>query len=163
MKRLLPCAETWQIRAVSLACRDALERSDSRPGLACSRDYWWKRSHLGLPVPTFEPSPKRRSPPMLARPAPMARLPHKPRQSTSTGAGESKRNRVYLSAPQINWDHAVIERLDPETLKTTLIPSTSANWCSSRRKPGYRPAAGQHCHIFSQADIRYRLSSKTST
>ena len=29
---------------------------------------------------------------------------------------------VTLSAPEIDWDYAVIERLDPNTLKTSLLP-----------------------------------------
>jgi protein involved in polysaccharide export with SLBB domain len=34
----------------------------------------------------------------------------------------AQRTQVQLPAPEIDWDYAVIERLDPETLKTELIP-----------------------------------------
>jgi protein involved in polysaccharide export with SLBB domain len=48
--------------------------------------------------------------------------------ATSSVAGSSQvalpaqRTQVQLPAPEIDWDYAVIERLNPETLKTVLIP-----------------------------------------
>ena len=135
-----------------------------------SRDYWWKRSHLGLPVPEFEPmistigrdqrSPESNSQGFTAsvtqETLTSALTPNdqqgsnasrqdsnasgtEPARAGQTGssrsiasqvtqtpvpgsAGQPKRNDVRLSAPEINWDYAVIERLDPETLKTSLIP-----------------------------------------
>ena len=34
----------------------------------------------------------------------------------------TQRTDVRMTAPEIDWDYAVIERLDPETLKTKLLP-----------------------------------------
>jgi len=43
-----------------------------------------------------------------------------------TGANQTtlpaQRTQVELPAPEIDWDYAVVERLDPDTLKTELVP-----------------------------------------
>ncbi len=158
-----------------------------------TRDYWWRRTQLGLPAPEFEPIPGFDN---LRQPTdnhPVA-IPQSPRQSASgqsrtgvddnqagsgqdqfespspysaqdqfgtqqaqsvpqqgqTGFGRnpslsaqqragsaplasqltmspsqaplgSQRTEVKVTAPEIDWDYAVVERLDPETLKTQLI------------------------------------------
>jgi protein involved in polysaccharide export with SLBB domain len=189
-----------------------------------SRDYWWKRSHLGLPVPEFEPmistigrdqrNPEsnsqvfttsvsqetltsaltrndQRSPddsgagsnapgqdangtgqdsnttgaqPATARQTGSSgSIASRLSQATpSSGAGQTKRNEVRLSAPEINWDYAVIERLDPETLKTSLIPfdlgKLVLNHDASQDLP-LQP--GDTITIFSQADIRVPLDKQT--
>jgi len=43
-------------------------------------------------------------------------------QSNSKEAGSRVANRVRSMADQINWEYAVIERMDPVRLNTTLIP-----------------------------------------
>ncbi len=40
----------------------------------------------------------------------------------SQAALPAQRTEVQLPAPEIDWDYAVIERLDPDTLKTELLP-----------------------------------------
>ncbi len=42
--------------------------------------------------------------------------------AAQNGAPRSPRNTISLPAPEINWSYAVIERLDPNTLKTSLVP-----------------------------------------
>jgi len=59
------------------------------------RDYWWKRTRLGLPTPP------------LAEPQ---------------ASENSKPNAVESPAAQTNWNQAVIERVDPATMTTRLIP-----------------------------------------
>lgn len=49
-------------------------------------------------------------------PSPNANGPQMPQPSSPN------LNRVRIPAPDIDWSYAVIERLDPNTLKTTLIP-----------------------------------------
>jgi len=61
------------------------------------RDYWWQRTKLGLPAP----------------------------QLVSPGTQEGRQDRpaaVESPAAQTNWNQAVIERLDPSTMTTSLIP-----------------------------------------
>ncbi|MGA3205871.1 MAG: SLBB domain-containing protein, partial [Bryobacteraceae bacterium] len=126
-----------------------------------SRDYWWKRSHLGLPAPEFESTistigrdqrtpesnPNGFSASVTQETLTSALEPVDQRDAannntnqgqtrssgsiasqtqtqtqTPGGAGSTRRNTVQLSTPEINWDYAAIERVDPETLKTSLIP-----------------------------------------
>jgi protein involved in polysaccharide export with SLBB domain len=62
-----------------------------------TRDYWWRRTQLGLPAPE------------LAAPSSNEELTEKPAAVSSPGA-------------QTDWNFAVIERLDPATMTTSLLP-----------------------------------------
>jgi protein involved in polysaccharide export with SLBB domain len=165
-----------------------------------SRDYWWKRSHLGLPVPEFEPtiSTIGRDPrisesnnqgftasvtqeTLTAALTPNGQHVSGPgttdagqtgsagavaSQLAETpiagGAGQLKRNDVSLSAPEINWDYAVIERLDAETLKTSLIPFDLGKLVLNHdASQDIALLAGDAITIFSQADIRVPLDKQT--
>jgi protein involved in polysaccharide export with SLBB domain len=63
------------------------------------RDYWWKRTQLGLPTP------------QLSLPAPDAE--NSPQDRVAA---------VESPSAQTNWNQAVIERLDAATMTTRLIP-----------------------------------------
>ena len=221
-----------------------------------SRDYWWKRSHLGLPAPEFEPlisdfeanqrrpnrsndypcttynvDPNSANPPQInpntgdpypniVCQTPNGANPNNPnsnnqqhynsldptspeaqdaltaalnssdrqdtagyniesqnsRQSGSTGSvasqfgqmsspgstAQPKRTEVKISAPEIDWNYAVIERLDPQTLKTSLVPfdlgKLVLNHDASQDLP-LQP--GDVITVFSQADIRVPLEEQT--
>jgi protein involved in polysaccharide export with SLBB domain len=169
-----------------------------------SRDYWWKRSHLGLPVPEFEPTistigrdprisessdrgfttsvtqetltsaltPNNQQNPNALQAASadagqgMAGAGPVASQLTATSSAGSatqlKRNDVSLSAPEIDWDYAVVERLDPETLKTTLIPFDLGKLVLNHdASQDIALQAGDTITIFSQADIRVPLEKQT--
>jgi protein involved in polysaccharide export with SLBB domain len=85
--------------------------------------------------------------------------------SQSPGPGGQvlpKRNEVRLSAPDINWSYAVIERLDPDTLKTSLIPFDLGKLVlnhDASQDLALQP--GDAITIFSQADIRVPLEQQT--
>jgi len=168
-----------------------------------SRDYWWKRSHLGLPVPEFESAisalgKDQRSPGsngqsstapisqenLTAELLPNAQQdpynpsePPRPGQTGNTGSsiasqlaqnpapgssGQPRRYDVRLSAPEINWDYAVIERLDPETLKSSLIPFDLGKLVidhDSSQDIALQPS--DTITVFSQSDIRVPLDRQT--
>jgi protein involved in polysaccharide export with SLBB domain len=149
-----------------------------------SRDYWWKRSHLGLPVPEFEPAisaPQETLTPALTpsgrqesnavqaeaenggRTGSAGSVTSQLTQPSMAGdAGQPKRNDVRLSAPEINWDYAVIERLDAETLKTSLIPFDLGRLVLDHdASQNIALEAGDTITIFSQADIRAPLDKQT--
>jgi protein involved in polysaccharide export with SLBB domain len=124
-----------------------------------SREYWWKRSHLGLPAPDYEASiatlgrgPATTETNMTgnftrsvsqetltkaltasSRPETDASETENKEQKFSSSAigtgtqartaaeSQEKQNTVKLTTPEIDWDFAVIERRDPQTLKTSLI------------------------------------------
>jgi protein involved in polysaccharide export with SLBB domain len=168
-----------------------------------SRDYWWKRSHLGLPVPEFEPminslgqeqktttDPTSKSstpPPLTPESLTSAATVNDPQDSNdaadqmqhaaSTGSiaagikrgssttvqGKPQVNTVRLLAPEIDWDYAVIERLDPKTLRTTLIPFGLGKMVLDH-DPSQDLALqpGDSVTVFSQGDIRVPLDHQTT-
>jgi len=72
------------------------------------------------------------------------------------------RTQVGPVAPDIDWDYAVIERLDPKTLKTSLIPFDLGKLIlqhDSSQDLALEP--GDVVSVFSQADIRVPLTQQT--
>ena len=62
-----------------------------------TRDYWWRRTELGLPAPEFD------------RAARNEERSGEPAAVSSPGA-------------QTDWNYAVVERVDPVTMSTSLLP-----------------------------------------
>jgi protein involved in polysaccharide export with SLBB domain len=182
-----------------------------------SRDYWWKRSHLGLPAPEFEPgisglgenqqitnsSPggkqsssqtgtTQTSTAQTTSATPQAALTNAltPQDQTSpdiSGNGNTsstqrganatlatearptangatqaqQRNRVTLPNNQIDWSYAVIERVDPNSLKPSLIPFDLGKLVLDRdASANLELQAGDTVTIFSQSDIREPLGQQ---
>jgi protein involved in polysaccharide export with SLBB domain len=187
-----------------------------------SRDYWWKRSHLGLPAPEFEPmistigrdQRNRESTSQgfttsvtqetltaalarndqqninSSRPASevarqdadqtwqdlvtvSATEPARPGQTGSSGSvaskfaqapagpGQRRRNDVRLSAPEINWNYSVIERVDENTLKSKLIPFDLGKLVlehDAAQNLALEP--GDTITVFSESDIRAPLDQQ---
>ncbi len=75
---------------------------------------------------------------------------------------QTPRNTVGPIAPDIDWDYAVVERLDPGTLRTKLIP-----FDLGRLVLNHDPSQnlllqpGDVVTVFSQADIHVPLSQQT--
>ena len=167
-----------------------------------SRDYWWKRSYLGLPAPEFEPAVSSlesaaqmpgaanqditaalsqqtpgSAPPGCQDPMGCANaaspqtgpsggntaLAAQVRQPSAGGTGEpGRRNEVRLSAAEINWDYAVVERIDPVTLRTSLLPFDLRKLLidhDAAENLALQP--GDTITIFSQADIQVPIDHQT--
>src|SRR6185437_12586037 len=167
-----------------------------------SRDYWWKRGHLGLPTPEFEPEfsmlgevsqPSKPTNGELSPPGMQAavtnaltpkdqsqefkgasqaasqtgtRTPNEQGANSTIASGLARnpmvqRNRVQMPESQIDWDYAVIERVDPKTLKPSLIPFDLGKLVLN-----HDPSAnlelqpGDTVTIFSQSDIRVSLDQQ---
>jgi protein involved in polysaccharide export with SLBB domain len=74
-----------------------------------------------------------------------------------------RRTVVKLSVPEIDWSYAVIERMDPETLKTTLIPFDLGKLVlqhDASQDLALQP--GDIVTVFSQADIHVPLAEQTT-
>lgn len=84
-------------------------------------------------------------------------------QNASPGSGnQPKRVEVRLSAPEIDWDYAVIERLDPETLKTSLIPFDLGKLVLNHdASQDLLLQPGDTITIFSQGDIHVPIERQT--
>ena len=101
------------------------------------RDYWWQRTQLGLPAP------------QLASPASAESRTARPQAVQSPGA-------------QTNWHQAVIERLDPSTMTTRLIPLNLGKLVlehDAAQDLGLQP--GDVVTIFAQQDIQIPIGEQT--
>jgi protein involved in polysaccharide export with SLBB domain len=72
------------------------------------------------------------------------------------------RNDVKLSAPDIDWSYAVIERLNRETLTTSLLPFNLGNLVMEKSAAdNLELQPGDVVTIFSKADIRVPQAEQT--
>jgi len=87
-------------------------------------------------------------------------------QSSSAGRflPPAQRTEVRALAPEIDWDYAVIERLDLESLKTVLLPFDLGKLVLQHDlSQDLELEAGDVVSIFSEADIRVPLAHQTKT
>jgi protein involved in polysaccharide export with SLBB domain len=192
-----------------------------------SRDYWWKRSHLGLPAPEFEPgistlgenqsqyqnqnqnqqsansslggnrlpsqtnntqttdttaitpqssltnalTPQDQTSSDLsqsgntssAQRGSNATLAAEVTRPSNNGSTQSpQRNRVTLPNNEIDWSYAVIERVDPNSLKPSLITFDLGKLVLDHdAAANLELQPGDTVTIFSQADIRESLGKQT--
>ena len=205
-----------------------------------TRNYWWKRTQLGLPAPEFEPIPyfsNMRQPtdgvPVTLRPRSQGGMNGQPGQNgsqqnqngngvpdngpnnaagmrdnqdglaqdqvgqnadgsqqgqygsqqnqrlsaeqrasnsslaeqqanTFNGPAPAQRTQVQKIAPDIDWDYAVIQRQDADTLKTTLISFDLGKLVLQHdSSQDMELQAGDVVSIFSEADIHVPISEQT--
>jgi polysaccharide export outer membrane protein len=94
------------------------------PDSLVTRGYWWRRTQLGLPAPEFVVSSQRSSPDQpVANLAPSASGFVSGDESRNSSEVQQTQKQPVLISPsaQTNWSYAVIERLDPVTMKTSLL------------------------------------------
>jgi protein involved in polysaccharide export with SLBB domain len=148
-----------------------------------SRDYWWRRSHLGLPTPEFEaavsppsqlasplaPTPLQRSNTQQGTNRTLASAQDTDQSQDGTqhtdqsqdGTQPSRRNDVRLIEPQINWNYAVIERTDPETLKSSLIPFNIGKLVLEHNPAeNLELQPGDTVTVFSQSDLHLPIDEQ---
>lgn len=91
-----------------------------------------------------------------------AQQPTLPGSSSSTSRLTRMQHRIELPTAEIDWSYAVIERLDPETLKNTLLPfHLGALVQAHDPKQDLELQAGDVVTILSQADIPVSLDEQT--
>jgi len=218
-----------------LAWHEGMHVSDLIPDKESliTRNYWWRRAQLGLPVTDFEPIPgfsdlrqpadnypealpKAPTQSLLPFGASQSRMqpgvtsssqgqpaqmgaeqgPYDAQQSSGLSSGPlgldqasplsaqqspgsaplaseeqaslsqmsvaERRNSVQLAAPEIDWDYALIERLNRETLKAELLPFDLGKLVlqhDSSQDLALEP--GDVVTIFSQADINVPVAEQT--
>lgn len=185
-----------------------------------TRNYWWRRAQMGLPVPEFEPipgfvnmlQPADNHPVTLPQPpgvgsgqtgsaqdqyggqgaedqstlqnpndfqqaqsgqggnqppSAQQRTGSAPLAAAQTSApsqiqASAQRISVRLPAPDIDWDYAVIERLNPETLKTSLISFDLGKLVLQHdSSQDLELEAADIVTIFSAADIQVPIAEQT--
>jgi protein involved in polysaccharide export with SLBB domain len=81
---------------------------------------------------------------------------------TQNTAGATQHTRIALPAPEIDWDYAVIERFDKDTLKTSLIPFDLGKLVMAHDpSQDLRLQPGDVVSVFSQADIHVPIAQQT--
>jgi protein involved in polysaccharide export with SLBB domain len=81
---------------------------------------------------------------------------------TSNGPAPAQRTEVKKFAPEIDWDYAVIQRQDPDTLKTTLISFDLGKLVLQHdSSQDMELQAGDVVSIFSEADIHVPIAEQT--
>ena len=191
-----------------------------------TRNYWWKRTQLGLPAPEFEPvagfadqrQPAENHPITMRIPSPESsstanqpgsqqqEIQSGPQQGNQSGTEQdnqsetqqdqygapqnqrlnaqqrlgntslaaeqgsassrasraAQRTEIRLIAPEIDWDYAVIERLDMDTLKTTLVPFDLGKLVLQHdTSQDLELEPGDVVSIFSEGDIRVPIAEQT--
>ncbi|HEY1256429.1 MAG TPA: SLBB domain-containing protein, partial [Terracidiphilus sp.] len=126
-----------------------------------TRNYWWKRAQLGLPAPENADAPSQLGAAQQGQHS----------SSTSLAATQATVNRVPLAvqhtevhalAPEIDWRYAVIERLDPESLKSRLLPFDLGKLVLEHdASQDLELQPGDVVCIFSEADIRVPIAQQT--
>jgi protein involved in polysaccharide export with SLBB domain len=82
--------------------------------------------------------------------------------ANSRTSSPSQRTVIRELAPEIDWDYAVIERLDPDTLKSKIIPFDLGKLVLQHdASQNLQLQAGDVVSIFSQADFRVPLAHQT--
>ena len=82
--------------------------------------------------------------------------------NASNGPPPAQRTEVQKIAPEIDWDYAVIQRQDTETLKTTLISFDLGKLVLQHdSSQDMELQAGDVVSIFSEADIRVPIAQQT--
>uniref|UniRef100_E6QIF6 Putative Polysaccharide export protein n=1 Tax=mine drainage metagenome TaxID=410659 RepID=E6QIF6_9ZZZZ len=85
-------------------------------------------------------------------------------QTLPTGrsiAGQ-RRTEVRILAPEIDWDYAVIERLDPKTFKTILVPFDLGELVLQHdESQNLELQANDVVTVFSEADVRVPIAQQT--
>jgi protein involved in polysaccharide export with SLBB domain len=117
------------------------------------RDYWWRRAQLGLPAPEF---------------ASLAKSENAAPEATSlvaTSASASSQDSpiaVGNADTETNWNNAVVERLDPATMTTTLLSFGVGKLVLEHDvSQDLALMPGDVVTIFSQADIQLPIHEQT--
>lgn len=74
---------------------------------------------------------------------------------------EALRNQIKRSAAEINWEYAVIQRLDPNTLSSHLLPFNLGKAIEGDPAQNQELQAGDIITIFSQADLQVPVAQQS--
>lgn len=77
-------------------------------------------------------------------------------------SAQTKHTEVRITSPEIDWNYAVIERIDSQTLKTSLVPFDLGKLVQDHdASQNLELQPGDVITVFSQADIRVPLEEQT--
>lgn len=134
-----------------------------------ARGYWWRRTQLGFPTPEFVGSAGQPTsePQSINSPANGAAEPYSNSQPVAGGfansSAQTERPAAMLSPGlQTDWKYAVIERLNAETMTTSLISFDLGKLVLDHDLSEDRELmAGDVVTIFSQDDVHPPVDQRT--
>jgi len=145
-----------------------------------SRDYWWRRTQLGLPAPEFAPAVVPAQPSaqdISSQPAQKVSNTNpsntNPSNTNSSGAANTlagievnihtgKETALIRPEAQTDWDYAVIERMDTATMSTSLIPFDLGKLVLAHdASQDHELQPGDMVTVFSQDDIHQPMDRQT--
>jgi len=123
------------------------------------RDYWWKRTRLGLPAPQLAVSAGSGNQSNgTGTPTGTAQL----ADSLSAASSSARPESLESPAAQTNWNQAVIERLDTATMTTRLIPFQLGKLVLEHDiSQDLELQPGDVITIFAQQDIQLPIKEQT--
>lgn len=135
-----------------------------------TRGYWWRRTQLGFPASEFVPaldqqaaaSHTNSAASSVSRPAASGFTGNNGNQNSNTD--DENENSAPMPSPalQTNWDYAAIERLNPATMKTSLISFDLGKLVLDHDASQDRELmAGDVVTIFSQDDVHPPMDQRT--
>jgi polysaccharide export outer membrane protein len=124
-------------------------------------DFWKAQVAVSVEDPYAQPETKRQTD---DAPTTTKTVPPKtttPTESTGSVQQPKQKNAVRLSAPEINWDYAVIQRLNPVDLTTRLVPFNLGKALARDEDANVALMPGDILTIFSQRDIAVPRDERT--
>jgi protein involved in polysaccharide export with SLBB domain len=140
-------------------------------------DYYWDTTETSSPFDVINPSNNQGLP--NTGPAPIGATGSQQQQNGPRGSESAlaepdfqapeqinprstRRTVVRLTSPEIDWSYAVIDRQDPATLKTTLVPFDLGKLVLQHdASQDLELQPGDMVSIFSQSDIHVPLTEQT--
>ncbi|MBV8629886.1 MAG: polysaccharide export protein [Silvibacterium sp.] len=126
-------------------------------------------SNYPYPPPVYDPNyPNSQANPYYPYPQAVQRAANsslaaqQAQMQTQNISQQGEKTDVRISAPEIDWDYAVIERLDHDTLKTSLIPFDLGKLVMQHdQSQNLELQPGDVVSVFSQGDIHVPLAQQT--
>jgi protein involved in polysaccharide export with SLBB domain len=117
------------------------------------RNYWWRRTQLGLPAPEYTSLAGSTS----AAPEATSLV-----ATSNSASSQNSPLSVGDAAAETNWNNAVVERLDPATMTTTLLSFGVGRLVLEHdASQDLTLMPGDVVTIFSQADIQMPIHEQT--
>jgi polysaccharide biosynthesis/export protein len=129
-----------------------------------ARGYWWRRTQLGLPAPEFVAAPDQPAGQAASGNQPAAGGFLSSAENQALPAADPAQKQPALTSPagQTNWSDAVIERLDPATMKTSLLSFDLGRLVLAHdSSQDLELKAGDVITIFSEDDVRPPVDQQT--
>jgi protein involved in polysaccharide export with SLBB domain len=117
------------------------------------RNYWWRRTQLGLPAPEFA---------SLSTSASSAPEPASLTAAETSASSQPKPVSAGEAAAETNWNNAIVERLNPATMTTTLLSFGVGKLVLDHdQSQDLTLMPGDVITIFSQAEIPIPIREQT--